>query len=89
MTTKKGFATRLSIRTRIAGFTPAEWAQIWAAAAYLGSRGGDAATLLLPGRPEVFRLERQGNRFWLRLTDEEELAETLRAEARARREALL
>jgi len=80
---------RLSIRTRVGGFTPAEWAQLRAAAAYLRSRGGDAATLLLPGRPEVFRLERRGNRFRLRLTDEQELAETLRAEARARRESLL
>jgi len=73
----------------VAAFTPAEWAQIRAAAGYLRSWGGDAATLLLPGRPEVFRLERRGNRFRLRVTDEEEVVETLRAEARARREALL
>lgn len=73
----------------MAAFTPAEWAQIRAAAGYLRSWGGDAATLLLPGRPEVFRLERRGNRFRLRVTDEEEVVETLRAEARARREALL
>ena len=73
----------------MAAFTPAEWAQIRAAAGYLRSWGGDAATLFLPGRPEVFRLERRGNRFRLRLTDEQEVAETLRAEARARRESLL
>jgi hypothetical protein len=51
--------------------------------------GAEAGTLILPGRPELFRLDRQGNRFLLRLTDEEELAETLRAEARAMRKALL
>jgi hypothetical protein len=80
---------RSLIRTELSGFSATEWAQIRLAAQHLRRRGADAATLLLPGRPEVFRLDRRGNHFRLRVSDEEEVAETLRAEVRARQKALL
>jgi hypothetical protein len=77
------------IRTELTGFTPAEWNLIGLGAEALLRSGAEAGTLILPGRPELFRLDRQGNRFLLRLSDAQELSSTLLAEARAMREALL
>jgi hypothetical protein len=77
------------ICTELTGFTPAEWNLIGLGAEALLRSGAEAGTLILPGRPELFRLDRQGNRFLLRLTDEEELTSALRASAQAMREALL
>jgi len=70
------------ITTNIAGFTRREWEQVRLAAAALQARGAEAGTLILPDRPELYRLDRTGPRaFTLRLTDGNELAETVRQDA--------
>jgi len=73
------------ITTNIVGFSRDEWEQIRLAAAALQARGAAAGTLIMPDRPELYRLDRTGWRtFALRLTDVEELAETVRQDARRR-----
>lgn len=72
---------RTHIETNIVGFTIKEWEEIRMAAAAMVKAGSDAGTLIFPDRPEIYRLEEVGHRrFVLRLTDEEELAATLRQE---------
>lgn len=75
----------LRVETAIVGWTQEEWEQIGAAARCLEAAQVPAATLVFPGRPELYRLDRKpGGRFRLRLTTCEELAATMRAEAGAR-----
>jgi len=74
------------IITSLVGFTPAEWSMIRTTAQTLAAscpRDRIACgTLFLPGRPECYRLTRQTDwAFELRLTDEAELAKTLREES--------
>jgi hypothetical protein len=66
------------IRTEVADLTPREWEQVRAAAAAVETRGGEAGTLILPGRRELYWLERRGpGEYVLRVTDEEEIARTV------------
>ena len=58
--------------TNIVGFTNEEWRQIKAAAASLHAVGAPAGTMFLPGRPELYRLQRRKDGYDLRLTTEEE-----------------
>jgi len=61
------------ITTRIVGFTDREWLLIRQTAAALKASGANIATLILPNRPELYRLQRHGGGFELRLTTEEEV----------------
>ena len=70
----------MKVLTRVMGFSKAEWERIRQGARAVELSGAPAATVILPGRPEVYRLERKADHFELRLSDEAELFETVRKE---------
>jgi hypothetical protein len=79
-----GRVAMTKITTNIVGFSEAEWRMIRGAARSLQLSGASAGTLIFPGRPEIYRLDRRGGCFLLRLSSEEEAAVTLIEQARTR-----
>ena len=74
--------SEVRVSTNVVGFSIDEWRQIRQGARALEVTDADAGTFFLPGRPEVYRLDRKADHWWLRLTDMDELAETLNEERR-------
>lgn len=69
----RGHPNQPKITTNIVGFSKREWEDIRLAAVAIVRAGGEGATIILPNRPELYRLQRHGDGFELRLTTEEEV----------------